>query len=37
MELVVFVLLVILFDLAATRWGKDSTPSMLDEYRHRYS
>ena len=35
MEFVVFVLLLILLDLATTRWGSDSTPGMPDGYRPR--
>ena len=35
MELIVFVLLVTLLGLAATRWGIDSTSGMPDGYRPR--
>ncbi len=34
-ELLVFALLIMLLDLAAMRWGKDSTRRIADEYHHR--
>ncbi len=34
-ELLMFVLLLTLFALAAWRWGSDSAEGMSDSYRHR--
>ena len=33
-ELLILALLIILLDLAAARWGKDSTRRITDEYHH---